>query len=316
MKRMTFALGTVLFAACATQLTACAAQPATTASAPTDVAIAGRRVTDDDVAHKLVLVNRMLEDSPVTRRVAASDDRRAKRLVADARRVFQRAKSALNTGDLRAADGFLDDALRLVSQAGRAVPERERELAMQRARYAQLLESIETFRAWNERVARQKVVDGRPASSVAADADQTRAIIKGAAALERAGDVAAANKLLAEAHADITWVLNQLVANETLVYRHDFASPQDAYRYESDRYASYEELLPIAVSALLPSAEAGAAADRGFGEAVALRAAARAAADAGRHDEALARMRSAVQHLQQAFAGLGVVVPQQMPEGT
>lgn len=312
----TIVLGAALLAVVAGPLIGCAAEPAARAPAAVDASIAGRRVTDDDVAHKLVLVNRMLDDSPVTRRVAASDDRRAKRLLSDARRVFERAKSALNGGDLQRADGFLDDALRFISEAGRAVPERERVLAMQRARYAQLLEGIETFRAWNERVAKQKRIDARTASSVAADADQTRAIIKGAAALERAGDVAAANKLLAEAHADITWVLNQLVANETLVYRQDFASPQDAYRYESDRYASYEELLPIAVSALLPSASAGAAADRRFIEAEEFRAAARAAADAGRHDEALVKMRDAVQRLQQAFAGMGVVVPQQMPEGT
>lgn len=282
-------------------------------AAPPQGELAARRVTDDDVAHKVVLVHRLLNDSPVATRVRASRDREAQRQLRAAAQLFERARSALNAGDLRRADGFLDDALRLVTAAGRAVPERERTLSEQQARYSELLASIETFRSWNDRVSGQKRAVGSLASSVNLDADRTRTIMNGAAALARSGDIVGANKLLAEAQANITWTLNQLVANETFVYRLEFASPRDEYRYEQERYASYEELLPVAVGALTPSSEAGLRADRLFGEAEDLRLAAARLDAGGDHPAAVVQLRAAIAKLQLAFESFGVVVPQQMP---
>lgn len=312
MKRVLWALSVVILAACVSPVVRSgAAAPDGPNGSP---AVAGLQVTEADVTQKLVLANRLLSDSPVVRRVEASRDRGANAQLTAARRLFKRATAAYDAGDLRRANDLLDDTLRSISEAGRIVPEREERLA--RERYAQLLGSIETFRAWNERVSREKIGARQVQAPLSVDTERTRDLVHRAAALEKAGDVAGANRLLAEAQASVTGALNQLVANETLVYRQEFATPRDAYRYECDRYASYEALLPIAVGTLLPSSDAGALADRSFGEAEILRRSAAAASETGHHDDALERMRAAVAKLQQAFEGLGVVVPQQIPEGT
>jgi hypothetical protein len=211
-------------------------------------------------------------------------------------------------GDNAAADGHLNDALRLMSTASQSVPDPQQTLAEQRAEYADLVRKIESFQQSLQQFRLQ--FKHKAEADVAPDIERIRTMVKAATALENAGDLPGANKILVEAHTISVATLNKLVSGETLIYDLRFSSAADEFRYELARHRSYEELIPIAVNTLHPTGEANRLIDRYFEQSERLKVQAEEDAARGEHKNALIVMRTAIDYLQKALQSVGIVVPQ------
>ncbi len=266
----------------------------------------------EEVKQKSRLVEALLAKSPAMARVAESGDAETKSQAAAAHKLYQRAQDAIAHDDVAKADEQLNEALRLIGAAARAAPDPQHSLAQRRAEYTHLLEGIETFLAAYERVQARNEVKKALDASVTLDLDRVRTMVKAAAALEQASDYVAANKTLGEAHDITVSTLNKLVSKETFTYDLRFASAAEELSYEMKRHQSYEQLIPLAVTTLSPSAEANRSIDRYFRDSEQLKAQAQRQAESGEYRAALVSMREAIDYLQKALQAVGIVVPQTM----
>lgn len=271
-------------------------------------------VKPDEVRQKLQLVEALLTKSPVMVRIAESGNEQAKYQASAAQKLYQRARDAMTANDMAIADGHLNDALRLMGEASRSVPDPKQTFAEQRAKYAHLTQQIEQFHASYQKIQEREEVKKLLDPSVALDVERIRTMMKAAAALEQDQDYSGANKVLAEAHDITVSTLKNLMANETYVYDLRFASSVDEYRYELERHKGYEELIPIAAAALHPNPVANKLIYDYFRQSQALKAKAQPQAEIGDYKSALQTMREAIDYLQKALQSVGIVVPQTMAE--
>lgn len=265
----------------------------------------------EEVEQKAQLVNVLLTNSPVLARVNESNNPRARAKLDSARALWQRARAALNQGDSAAAAALLNTALTEISAASRQVPDPVQTLQERRAEYAQLLREIELFQNSYHSLG-QRMAQQAPAAPVTLDVERIRALVDAAGALERAGDYHAANKVLREAHGITVATLNKLVANRAIVYDLRFSDLAEEFHYELQRHHGYEELIPVAVATLHPSAQANQEIDHYFERSEVLKAQAQQRAQQGDHKSALETIRAATEYLQRALQAVGIVVPQSM----
>lgn len=266
----------------------------------------------EEIKQKAQLVEALLTHSPVMARITDGGNDQVKSQASAARKLFERALEAIAVKDMAKANADLNDALRLIGEASRQVPDTTHTLARQREEYAALIQQIELFLTSYQRLQDRREIKKPINQVVGLDLDRIRTQVAGAEALEQKGDYVGANKILSEAHTITVTMLNKLVANETFVYDLRFASAAEEFRYELERHKSYEELIPIAVATLHPSADANKLIDRYFQQSEQLKSQARQQAEEGNHKQALQTMRDATEYLQKALQMVGIIVPQSM----
>ena len=80
-------------------------------------------------------------------RIASSQNEHARKHFATARELLSHARDLAADGALRGADGLLNEAIYEVSRAQQLVPDPGSQQAAERARYAQLEDSVAALRA-------------------------------------------------------------------------------------------------------------------------------------------------------------------------
>ncbi|MBA2690430.1 MAG: hypothetical protein H0U63_06485 [Burkholderiales bacterium] len=115
-------------------------------------------VKPDEVRQKLQLVEALLTKSPVMVRIAESGNEQAKYQASAAQKLYQRARDAMTANDMAIADGHLNDALRLMGEASRSVPDPKQTFAEQRAKYAHLTQQIEQLHASYQKIQEREEV--------------------------------------------------------------------------------------------------------------------------------------------------------------
>jgi hypothetical protein len=128
---------------------ALAAAAATAADAPEERAAAERERLQQRAAveQKLKLADSMLNRSAGARRVAASGNQEALRLLAEARASFAGSRAALEAGNLETADQMAAESLRQLGLAVRLAPEGGSDAEQTRARYARQLGALQALQA-------------------------------------------------------------------------------------------------------------------------------------------------------------------------
>lgn len=253
------------------------------------------------IEQKAALVQRVLDDSALARRVAASASDEARGYLAHARARFQSARSHVAEGRLQAGEEAIDEAVALIGKARRLAPDREQATADQRARYAALLESAQGLLASARRQAARAQAGAEPAELA-----RSAALIGRAEALAGHGEADEAYRALLEAERELLAGLTRLVGSATLDYTVRFGSPQDEVRHEAARVQSLQQLLPLARGALRPAPAAARAADEYAQNAARLQARADAESERGEFADAIASLRLAGEALQRALATMGL----------
>ena len=208
------------------------------------------------VDQKLLLVGRLLDDSPAALRISASNNREAKAAFAQAREKYATALSLVTSGDLVKANVELNDAMWMIGKARQMVPDsmaRAVELRTQAATFRQAVGSL--IPSYEAHLARTSgAAKGAPVSD--ATLDRVRKMLDEARAFEEAERIADATRILHDAERTLMAGLAKLLKTATIAYGLQFETQAAEYAYELERNTSYVELMPLAIAELKPAPEA------------------------------------------------------------
>lgn len=268
-------------------LTSCIAQ-ADTAQA--------RRLAEE----RLRYVAALLGDEKAAARLSANEAARLEQ--ASAQQHVERGRRLLEEGAPESALREADQALQALMKARRLAPDPASEGAAERLRYEQQLAGVESL------LGPLRDRKDRPPESQS-DIDRASRRVAEARVLADSGRFAQAELVLAEAVAFLASGLDRVMAGRTLDYTPRYASPEEQYRDELARHRSLRELVPVALRALQPDAEARRRVDEYLLASGRLSAAAERAAGNRNHEAALEALREATGYLQRALTATGVAYP-------
>ena len=286
-----------------------AAAPATAPPRATGEESIGRP-PHETIQQKLQLIHMLLTQSPALKRAASSDDVAVKQQVAEVRTLYTKASDALSAGNTAQAEKFLDEALHLTATISRLAPDPLQAEAEQRTRYAELLEGVRTFQKTHQSISEHLSPTNGPAPAVATDLDRIRGLVEQAQTFAHTGHYLEANKLLAQAHEIVVSALNKTLESVTLVYDLKFNSAAEEFDYETARYRSYQELIPLAYAELKPADGAVKLSERYVQESRATWDIAQQQAARGDYRPAIKTLQDATKRLQTALRVIGLVVPE------
>lgn len=269
------------------------------------------------VEQKEALVRRLLEDSPAARRIAASSDVQARSFLAAAVEQHRSALASLRAGDIDAADRQLNDAMWSAGRARQRVPDPTSRVITDRVEYARLAAGVDALRASYVRhlPRAQGATAGAELDAMRRDAELERvdALIDDARSLAAAEYFGQAIRTLQNAERGLVGALSRVLGSSTLTYALKFETLQEEYAYELDRNRSYEELVPVALTEMRPTADVIRSVGRLVERNVTLREQAQAQAQRKDFRAALRTLRAGTGELQRALAEAGVVVPAELP---
>ena len=200
------------------------------------------------LASKLRMLDNILFASQRAKRVAASDNPRAKALLADARNAYRQAQSYFDSGDLEQARQASRRSLDAVTRTFALIVDNEGLNARARDQYRELLENIRVYEKALIDTARRKGLN----PDELLDQDAVEKGIRAARDRADAGDYPAALAALRQVSNTVESALSRARARETVTYALEFATPLDEYRYEYDRNRSYVSLAQVLLSTAPP----------------------------------------------------------------
>lgn len=239
------------------------AQPATPSARPAPL------VTAQTIEQKGAMLDRVLNHSPVAARIASSQNEHARKHFATARELLSHARELAADGALRGADGLLNEAIYEVSRAQQLVPDPGSQQAAERARYAQLEDSVAALR----RTALIALPINTPKGSESREQVLARAdlLVDQATQLARSNRYLEANRQLDAALLLLLQDASSRLTGHTIVYDVRFADRKEEFDFELERFRSFERLVPLALLEFRPSAEARVLVDRYVAQAGELR---------------------------------------------
>ncbi|MBI3374950.1 MAG: hypothetical protein HY017_24775 [Betaproteobacteria bacterium] len=255
------------------------------------------------IEQKSVLVQRVLGDSPVAQRIAASGSDQAKTYLSNAAEQYRRAQAHAAEGRLEASEAAIDEAMVLISKARQLAPDRIQIESEQRVRYAALLESTHGLLASARRQGARNPDRAAP-PEIARGAEL---IARGQSLAGREQFVEAHRALLA-AERELLAGLPRLLESATLDYTVRVDSPEDEFRHESDRFVSFRRLVPIALAELKPAPDAMRLSEQHVQRALELRDAADTHSARGDVRAALGALRESIEWLQRALTAAGLAM--------
>jgi len=276
------------------------AQPAAPDRAP---------VSPQIVEQKIAMVDKVLNHSPVAARVLTSQNEQARKHFTSARELMTHAQALAARGQLRGADALLNESIWEISRAQQLVPDPGTQQAGERARYAQLEDSLAALQRTTQIALPQAA--GRQEEAAERSAARAKALIEQGVALARADRYIEANKQLDQALVLLLKDASARLAGHTIVYDRRFADRRQEFDFELARHRSFERLVPLALLEFRPAPEALVLIQRHVAEARELRERGEAQVDR----DAIAGIKHVVDGtdaLRRALQAAGLSVPQSM----
>ncbi len=264
-----------------------------------------RAVSASSVKQKLSYAQMVLM-SKSAKRVEASGNAEAIETLNQARQQIANAKSTLAAGDAEVAMKQVNEGLRLVTAASRAVTTAgEMAGVNQKAKYDELLSSLKTYENSYKRNTERVKKTGQTLKATLDRAAYDK-LVKEGKALGGKGDYEAANKSLDKAQKMITSVLTDMLHAQTITYDKKFETPKEEYEYELARLESYEELVPLAIEQKQPSQRALGLIDSFVKKAAKIKQEGKDVAAKGDYKMAIMAMQAATSNVQRALRIAGV----------
>lgn len=272
-------------------------------------------VSTQIVEQKFTMVDQLLNQSPVAARVLNSQNEQARRHFTSARELMSHARALIAASQLRGADSLLNEAIWEISRAQQLVPDPGSQQASERARYAQLEDSVLALqRTAMIALPLPSSRQGESTEKISARARisaRASALVEQAVALARADRYIEANKQMDQALVLLLKDASMRLAGQTIVYDWRFADRREEFDFELERHRSFERLVPLALVQFRPAPEALVLVDRYVAEARGLRE--RAEALAGRDPmAAIKHVTDGTDSLRRALQAAGLAVPQTM----
>jgi hypothetical protein len=267
-----------------------------------------RAVTSPQVVdQKVVMIDKLLNQSPVAARVLNSQNEQARRHFKNARELIAKARALSTDGLLRGADALLNEAIWEISKAQQLVPDPGTQQAGERARFAQLEDSVAALQRTTSIAL--PATSGRQAESAERASARASALVAQAVALARADRYIEANKQLDEAMVVLLKDASARLSGHTIVYDRRFADRREEFAFEIDRHRSFERLVPLALLEFRPAAEAQVLINRHVAQARELRDRGQALIERD-PIAAIKHVVDGTDSLRRALQAAGLVVPQ------
>ena len=256
-------------------------------------------------AKQKVMFAEMLINGQGAKRVQASSNDDAKKMLTEAKDLLVEGKAKLKTGDAVGAFGLADRSLKMIGEATRLVPSEEAQAQLVET-YKSLLAEISdyesSYKANYEKLAK---ADAMP-EGAKLDEKKYADLKADAAELASKGNYVQANEQLQQAQKVITAALHKMLDSKTIVFELNFDTPEDEYKYELKRFIGYEELIPVAIEAKKPAPGALKLMESFVEKARKRRDEAVAKAAEKDFSSAIAMMQQATQTVQRALRMVGV----------
>ncbi|MBI3902000.1 MAG: hypothetical protein HY306_03520 [Nitrosomonadales bacterium] len=259
----------------------------------------------NEVNQRLNFATMFITNSEAAKRVAASSDEEAKAKYQSAQDKLATGTTAFDSGNLPLAKSSIDEAMVLMTAAGKLVPS-ESAQKRARARNEELLVGVMSMEASYKQNREDLIRNGASKNTPQLDSDRIHNIVDGARALSDAGKFEDSNKVLTGVMSEISGSLNKLLANSTMSYDMKFSSLDEEYSYELDRFASLEKSIPQAVEQKQPPAETLTLMESYLSQAKAARDQASADAKQKNFGYALESIKHGTEQLETALKLLGV----------
>jgi len=261
------------------------------------------QVTNAQVKQKVSYAQMLLAPtSEVVKRVTGSGNPQAMQLQSQAKTELEKAKQELAGGKLEAALAAADEALRLIKDSSALVPS-ESVGVDHKAKYAELHKEVKQYE--DSYAKNVKAGQGKQASSTF-DKAKFDGLVRDAESLAAKGDYEAANKNLTQAATMVTAVLTLMLDSQTVVYDKSFATPKEEYEYEAARYASFHELVPIAIEQRSPSPQQRKLLDDLVAKAERIVSEGKGFAERGDYTTAIQAMQAATENIERGLMLIGV----------
>lgn len=207
-----------------------------------DASGATQQALHKGLASKLQLLEKLLQDSPIVKRIERSSNSDAKDLLEAARASLVQAEEEFYTGQYEATEAAANQGLNAVTTASRMVVDRQHEEESRRERYEQLRKRVLSFTEAFQRVMTEK--QGEDTAALL-DRQQVSELLLEAETLAQEGNYAAANRRMTEVADTVELALSRARHKETLLHELIFDTPRDEYNYEKQRNTSYELLVDL-----------------------------------------------------------------------
>ena len=248
------------------------------------------------VAQKIDLLARLLDDSEPLRRAQAAGDAEVLAKIDEARKTMANARAALDDGCVTEASSLSSSGLKVATTAFRKAPGKNNAMQL-RNNYEEALQLSTSFLL---------SLGAQPEQHHALSADDLVGIerqIERAESLASDGNYAGALRLLAPVNDRLQRRLAEVLSNKTLYYEKAFASHADEYAYYREQYEGYLMLMRTAQKE--PPYSARSRIDSLLGSASGLYKDAEADAADQSWDDAIYKMQEAVGHAEQAVKASG-----------
>lgn len=209
------------------------------------------------LTQKQAFVRGLVEDASVIKRIQASQDAEAQRLLALAGDSFAGALAAIKSGDFTGAEKRFDEALSAIGKARRRVPDTAAVTARQRADYEKLLESVESMeKSYQGYLKRAKLPPGAPGSEMGErESFDVAKRVEAAKSLAKEGRLGDALQALEKIEQMMKSAIGRILGSTTLDYTQKFETQAEEFAYELERNRSLLELIPVAITELKPTEE-------------------------------------------------------------
>ncbi len=254
---------------------------------------------------KAVFVGKLVNRSVSAKTIEDRGNVVAKAKLGRARRLVEDAHVDIAAARYKAANGKLDEAVRLVTTEAREISQAGTKAARLREVYDKRRNSVTIFLSAYERVAGEKELSSATKAQVA---DIRKAVVE-AEKLATAGSMNEANDILGRAYRAARGDIRKLRDGKTLVRTLDFETPEAEYRYEHDRNDSHIMLLRFAIAEKNPPKTRLTRIDALREQAIGLRDTAESQAQFGDHVDAIETLTRSTQALLKAIRMSGLWVP-------
>src|SRR6185369_16351277 len=190
------------------------------------------------VQQKLKMVDKMLNQSPVAARVLTSKNEQAHRHFTNARELVSHARALSTGGQLRGADALLSEAIWEISRAQQLVPDPGSQQAGERARFAQLEDSVAALQRTAQIALPQP--SNNQSELTALTMSSAKALVEQALVLARADKYIEANKQLDRALVLLLKDASTRLTGQTIVYDRRFANRREEFDFELAHHRSFE----------------------------------------------------------------------------
>lgn len=209
-------------------------------------------LSENAVKQKIQYAKLLSGNSSAAKRIKSSGDKNAKARLKQVEALIKDAEKKLGQNNLQSAMNDANQALRLMTQASKASPQRVTRASEElRTEYKHLVEGTRTYqKSYRSAVTRAKK-QGKPVTQV--DLGAIEEALKKAQSKAEVNKYEDAVEMLKKAQEPLILALNKMLKDQTVVYDLKFANAKEEYEYEVSRYNSYQELVPLAIQRKRPN---------------------------------------------------------------